>query len=324
VILRRIQEGLFPGTIVFLYHRVARVGEDPFSLAVPPVVFAQHLEVIRRHLTPIRLQDLVRALRDRRVPRRAAVVTFDDGYADNLYAAKPLLERFDVPATVFVTPNDDRSERGFWWDRLVAILGAPAPAGQRLSLALPDGSVALEVGPKPPWEGGANPRRRVAFDRLYRRLRALDEVAREDALARLSRLCAPHGGAGDPTHWPAPRLRADEIAALAADGLVEIGAHSLTHPVLSELPEPNQREEIEGARRKLEAILTTKVKSFAYPFGFRGSYTRATMELVRRAGYSSAATTEPGRISRRTSLMSLPRLQVFGWSAAELEKAIGR
>ncbi len=97
--LRRALTRLFPGTVILLYHRVADLAQDPFGLAVAPAHFREHLSVIRRYSRPISLRQLLSELRNGKLPRRTVAVTFDDGYADNLYAAKPLLEQSDVPAT---------------------------------------------------------------------------------------------------------------------------------------------------------------------------------------------------------------------------------
>jgi hypothetical protein len=82
------------GVLVLVYHRVAKTRIDPWSLSVTPEHFAEHLEALRQHAVPLRLQQLSRALAKGTLPGRSVVVTFDDGYADNLYHAKPLDRRW--------------------------------------------------------------------------------------------------------------------------------------------------------------------------------------------------------------------------------------
>src|SRR5215467_4451596 len=90
--------------LILMYHRIAELQSDPWGLAVSPRHFAEHLEVLRRHGQPRPLAQTVKALQRQGLPGgRPLVVTFDDGYADNLYNAAPLLDRYDVPATVFLT-----------------------------------------------------------------------------------------------------------------------------------------------------------------------------------------------------------------------------
>src|SRR2546429_6337719 len=90
--IRAINKRLSPRALILMYHSIAEVDSDPFALRVTPDCFAEHLEVLQKYCQPIPLSQLMRALRDGKIPNRAVVITFDDGYADNLRIAKPLLE----------------------------------------------------------------------------------------------------------------------------------------------------------------------------------------------------------------------------------------
>ena len=91
--LRRLAHRRRPDGVILLYHRVAKVGSDPWALNVSPEHFAEHLDAVRRYGSCMALTAFVQAWDDGSLPSRAVVVTFDDGYADNLHHAKPLLER---------------------------------------------------------------------------------------------------------------------------------------------------------------------------------------------------------------------------------------
>ncbi len=107
--------------VVLLYHRVVEGLPDRQLLAVTPAHFAEHLEILAQACTPVRLHELQKPSR-RRSSQAAVAVTFDDGYADNLLQAKPLLERRrQVPATVFVA-SGHLGGTEFWWDELAEIL----------------------------------------------------------------------------------------------------------------------------------------------------------------------------------------------------------
>jgi peptidoglycan/xylan/chitin deacetylase (PgdA/CDA1 family) len=109
---------------------------------------------------------------------------------------------------------------------------------------------------------------------------------------------------------------------LGEDGLVEIGAHTVTHPVLSDLSEADQRREVRQSRAELEALLGRPVRLFAYPFGQRDHYTAGTVKAVREAGFALACSTLPGCVRRRTSRFALPRFTVLDWDGDEFAKAL--
>jgi peptidoglycan/xylan/chitin deacetylase (PgdA/CDA1 family) len=136
----------------------------------------------------------------------------------------------------------------------------------------------------------------------FRALRPLPPAERASALAGLE---------GEPPDGRV--LTADELRALAAVDGIEIGAHTCTHPMLSALPLPEQRREIEGSKRMLEAELGRPVTSFAYPFGAREDYDDGTVAAVRAAGFERACVNEPARLRARCDPFRLPRFLVRDW-----------
>jgi hypothetical protein len=118
---RRFKNKFFPRAIILLYHRVIDLPLDPQLLCVSRRNFAEHLEVIRQCSRPIQLKSLGQSLKHGSKGECMVVVTFDDGYADNLYNVKPLLERYNVPATVFMPTGYLGSKREFWYDALERI-----------------------------------------------------------------------------------------------------------------------------------------------------------------------------------------------------------
>jgi peptidoglycan/xylan/chitin deacetylase (PgdA/CDA1 family) len=105
-----------PRGVILTYHRIAGPRPDPLLLDVSASNFDAQLSVLSRTAAPLRLDEFESLRREGRLPARAVAVTFDDGYADNLHAAAPLLERHEIPATVFVTAGMIGSARGFPWD----------------------------------------------------------------------------------------------------------------------------------------------------------------------------------------------------------------
>ena len=129
------------GTLILCYHRVAEGVEDPFHLCVRPGNFAAHLEEMSRSREPSTLADVSVPSRRPRV-----VVTFDDGYRDNLTNALPIAESKGVPITFFVTSGILGNHNGFWWDRLGTLLRARPPHVREIDLPVGGRNVRLPLG----------------------------------------------------------------------------------------------------------------------------------------------------------------------------------
>lgn len=329
---RQARARLRPDPVILIYHRVATEPIDPLLLCVEPAHFAEHLEVLSRKYRPMALTELLLLKSRSRLPARSFVITFDDGYADNLYQARPVLEKYAVPATVFVVAGDQQVEGSFWWDELARLLLTPGTLPQRLSLCLGgqdfqwdlsaaaiygkseyarylNWSVQETVDPTP---------RHTLYRQLHERLRVLSFAEQGRSLEQLR----AWAGCGEGAHTPAARLTRDETLALAADGLVDIGAHTATHPVLATLPEAVQASELKSSRSCLEDLLGRPVTTFSYPYGRRQDYTCATVAAVRAAGFVGACANFPGPVQRATDPYQLPRLLVRNWNGDEFAREL--
>ncbi len=120
---RRIRNILAPTAHILLYHRVATVKEDPHLLCVSPENFRAQIKFLKENFKIIPLVKLVQDVREGKVEKNSIVITFDDGYVDNLYNALPILEEFKVPATIFLTtgyicpPAPVNPNKAFRWEQ---------------------------------------------------------------------------------------------------------------------------------------------------------------------------------------------------------------
>ena len=308
--LRKLFAGHRPsGVAVLCYHRIAEPEVDPWGLCVSPQHFDAHLAALRRWGPVFSLAEVAHALRAGRLPRRAAVVTFDDGYADNLHAALPLLERHGVPATFFVATGMLGGMREFWWDELERlVLRAVLPDPLRLEIGAETHEWATgEPAPTPPmwraWEAPPSPRHALYYA-LWAMLIERTEEERTAALAALRTLIPSHAEAR-PSHRT---MTEEEVVTLARSPLVEVGAHTVTHPALPTLEPARQREEVAESKGMLEALLGRSVMAFAYPYGRGGADARAA---VAEAGFASACTTEHEPLRAGADSLAVPRFQVL-------------
>ena len=292
--LRLVLERLLPKprALILAYHRVAELATDPCGLATSPDLFERHLEVITARARVIALSELVGGLAAGRLAASSVALTFDDGYADNLSQAAPLLSRFGCPATFFVTGL--AAEAGeFWWDQL-------------------DGQLLQEEAEQhrdwrrwqPPVSAAS-----ARFQSCYARL---ERMAPAQQAAFLAESRVPPGRASH------QRLSAVELRQLADLGF-ELGCHTMSHPRLPLLNREEQRREVEESRSWLAEKLGRAVQGFAFPYG---ACSRLSLDLVRRCGFAYACLAGAGTVWSRSNPWRLPRCQADGLSVQELERLL--
>lgn len=301
--------------LVLLYHRVADEPADPLELAVSPGHFAEHLEVLHRLGRPITLSALLEGLRLGRPPKRAVVVTFDDGYADVLGIASGILADHDVPATAYITAGTVGSGAPFWWDRLARAVLGPTSLPDTLHLDIRGETRRWRLRDAPGGTTAGVDARASMHRDLQRLLRPLSGPERIAALDRVVRWAGP-----DATRPGGPfPLTVPELVALSDLDLVEIGAHTMSHPVLAGLPYPSQVAEIAGSKARLEDLTGRPVTTFAYPYGDRSDYASSTVEAVRAAGFDSACSNFAGLVRSDVDAFQIPRFHVSDCDGDALE-----
>jgi hypothetical protein len=221
---------------------------------------------------------------------------------------------------VFVAPSPRPDAHEFWWDTLERILLQPRSLPQNLQLVI-DGvshewrlGSAAEYGPDDDtrhrsWNYGRKDdptQRHVIFRSVHQLLKSLDEDERLKVLQDLA-AWACLDTAVRPTHRV---LSAAEVVRLAEGGLVHMGAHTMTHPVLSRLSPAKQRAEIKQSKAHLEEILGRPVTSFAYPHGLKADYTEETIAIVRETRFECACAAFPGIVRPGMDVHQLPRFVV--------------
>jgi len=288
--------------------------------------------VLRQHAPAVTLRHLAESLESRKVPKRRVVVTFDDGTADNLYNARPILAQFDSPATVFIATGNIGSDREFWWDELDRIFLQPGRLPDTLRVNINGNIFERELGPAALYSESEFGRekswnvltseipgnRQSIYLSLFDLIRPLTTDQRRKIIGELQEW-SKTGTSGRRTHEVLSR---DEIRELADGGLVEVGAHTVTHPILSSITADVQRDEIRNSKMALEEILEKPVLSFAYPYGQRGDYTGTTVDLVREQGLASACSNFTGVVQPGVDRFQLPRFVVRDWDGDEFERRL--
>jgi peptidoglycan/xylan/chitin deacetylase (PgdA/CDA1 family) len=306
--LRLRSSGRVPSAVILTYHRVAQPASDAHALAVSPANFARHVQYLRKACHPLSLSALADGLARGDIPERGVVVTFDDGYVDNLRNAAPVLESAGVPATVFVTSGYMEDGRAFWWDRLEELLLVEPRAPEQASLCI--------EGREQRWPLASPEQRRRSHAEIHAALRPLGTDVIEAALADLARQLGFE-----------PRVRDDcrpmdagELRSLVESGLIEVGAHTRTHPLLPSLPPEAQRDEIGGAREALERAVGRPVRTHAHPFG---AFDEHTVGILRDLGFEAACAGVADRVQAGCDRLRLPRHIVRDWKLATFRRVLG-
>ncbi len=307
-----------PGGLVLMYHRVADLAPDPFRICQTPQHFAEHLEVLKRYTNPVSLQQLVQAVREKKSLDRLVALTFDDGYSDNLYTVKPLLERYDIPATFFITTGDLQNKREFWWDELERLLLQPGTLPPMLSFKVREQTYKWNLNEAACYlqsdylrdrnwnwydaESSDPSSRQRLYRSLYELLSQQSVVDRQNSMDQL----LDWSGAKNQVRSTHRSLSAQEISHLAPEGLVEVGSHTVNHPFLSALSGVEQQQELQQNKSHLEAIIDRPVVSFAYP---HGNYTSQTPAIAQAVGFNCACSTQCDRVRSKVDAFQLPRIE---------------
>jgi peptidoglycan/xylan/chitin deacetylase (PgdA/CDA1 family) len=314
--------------LILLYHRIAHFDADPWSMCVTPECFSEQMEALRRITQPFSLAELIDAQQAGEVPDRAVAVTFDDGYLDNLTNAKPILERYEIPATVFVCSGVVGKNEELWWDDLErAFLQTDRKLRGQLVIQTANRSFHWdfeEVGRADEDDGASSSNGKSANELAFSNYMAVWEVLRPlrpEAQAAALRQIRAWAGLPIAARSTYRTMDADQIVALASGGLIDVGAHTMSHPLLPAHPRDLQRREILGSTHDLEQILGRPIQHFAYPYG---EYDETTVDILRQTGLACALTTIDRAVSSQSSLYELPRMSVQNWGGDQFLDRIVR
>lgn len=283
--------------LIFGWHNV----ESTWAFPSPPEValagMRRQFEFLARTAHVVDLSEAVGGLRgDSALPSRAAVITFDDGYRDNLELAAPLLTELGLPATFFLCPEFLSGTAEPWWERL----GRAMTTTEKTRLEWQGSDLSLD-GPAA---------RDAVFGRLSADLKTIDESARQAAVSELVQQL----GDGE-TERAVAMLDWHGAGRLSRLGFT-IGSHSARHVILANETPEDQREDLRSARQRLESGLGIKVDLLAYPNGTTNDYSSDTITAAEEAGYRAAVTTTDGWNSRSTPRFELRRFVMYPeWGA---------
>lgn len=277
---------------ILYYHRV-NDDRDAFFPATSTAQFESEMRYVARNYKIVSLSELLARLENGDPAGDLVAITFDDGYQDNYHCAFPILRRYGLPATIFLTTGSIDDRQPLWFERL-------AGAFQRT----PSEFVDVEIDIPRRFRLRTAEERLAANDVVFGLLRVLPDVERREYVAGI----LDQLGAGDVTDRRGKMLTWDQAREMERHGIA-FGGHTVTHPFVSKLTPEGMRWEISESKARIESELQAAVEHFAYPNGREEDFAPWNKDVLRAAGYRAAVTTIWGLNYRSTDRLELRRGQ---------------
>lgn len=291
-------------SVILLYHRIIPRENLDTMLSLPGIVvfrdtFEKQIRFLSKHYHIIPINEYIKAKKSRiALPHKTIVITFDDGWEDNYFYAFPILKKYQVPATVFLTAGFISTEKLFWPEKIIFLTKKvfaanslneffrtyPMQEFHKLFLSL--------------FEHPADPKSWYLF---IERLKEIDEHRIEVLITDLETFLKKPSIPPD-NHC----LKWNQVEDMARFQLT-FGSHGLNHKILTDLNDKEMQEELEESKMVIENNLQSEVNFFAYP---NGNYNETVLGLTRSSGYQAAFTTEKGINKINSNLYALKRINI--------------
>jgi peptidoglycan/xylan/chitin deacetylase (PgdA/CDA1 family) len=324
-LFNRLKNTVVPKSLVLMYHKIAEQDLDIWDLAVSPDRFEQQLQVLKKRTKIVSLQQLIST---KSLFKNRVAITFDDGYMDNFKMAKPILEKYDIPATFFVTSRHDQHECEYWWDILencILITEKLPPVfnmyfkGNEFLFSLEEETyLTTEISQlhkqwKAYVEHPPTLRAKLYYE-LWLLLSGLPFKEQKYYLKKIQEWAqVPDGIRSDYR-----TMSAYHLEMLANSRLFTIGSHTVNHPALAQHGAAFQISEIIENRDYLEKTIGSQVNFLAYPYG---NYNEETLRIARDLVFDAAFTTEE-RTFDSSAVYKLGRFQVKNLTGIEFRNQL--
>ena len=245
--------------------------------------FEQKLLWFRKHYRLVSNKDVEEHLYNGLPLRNSCHITVDDGWLSTYRIIFPVIKKYNIPITIFVSPHIAQTGENFWYKEYLSF-----DENMLRSMLVEEGIFTSEMKSFP-------------LDLIFK------EMKIDDVIALLSQYKHKHN------HkiklLERGFLNVDELREMQDSGLVEIGAHTMTHPILANETSERSWSEIKLSVDTLSMLLNKEVYTFAYPNGLYGlDFTEREMESARRCGLKTAFSVNPGTLNKNISPLSIPRV----------------
>lgn len=274
---------------ILIFHKIDYQTAPFFCLPVNPDIFERQIKYFKKYFNIIDLGALNKIEFNLEYNKDVVVLTFDDGYRDNYTYAFPILKKYKIPATVFLTTDYINTDRLLWYDKLSWILYNTISIPKLFTFVKNDLEPEISKYVIHFFKSDSILKVKI-LEILAMKLKTFQVKDREDTLSLLAKVCKIE-------RWPNKEERAmlswDEVREMSEYG-ISFGSHTKSHPVLSAISPQEVKEEIFDSKRVIEEHIQTPVISFAYPYGKKEDYTDQVTEILKEEGFEYACSTNEG------------------------------
>jgi len=266
-------------TVILIYHRIGPMTEKWIINPLHQKIFEAQMKYLTENYKLISLNKLSEMINNGEIPKKAVIITFDDGYKDNYEFAFPILKKYDIPATIFLSTGPIEQKKLFWWDEVnYALIHTDME-----SIVLKGIGTYKLINEEDKIKAGLN---------IVEKLKKMENREKESTIETLINL----------THVNIPEnlgkkhlLSWNEIEKMDKNG-IDFGAHTVNHPILTNIPLEEAKWEINTSKNLIEERLSRKISSFSYPNGKIGDFNGEISSLVRKAGFNCSVSFLPGLV----------------------------
>ena len=294
--------------VVLIYHRVTNLPLDPQLLSVSPENFDNQIKFLKEKYLVMDIEEFSEIISNtKKVPKNTVVITFDDGYADNLYEALPILEAHHAQALFYISTSLLDTKLEFWWDDLERVFLTGHTIPNQLALDINNISYTFNTS--------NSDEKKETYNALHPLVKNCKTIDRDNAVKRI----VNWSGLSREGRESHRMLTTQELIKLSKSKSSVIGAHTHTHPKLSLGSFQEQMDDIALSKRNLEKILNNKIEHFSYPFGSKEDYNAESVLVCKKLGFKMVCANYHNQVHRWHSKFELPRMLVRNWSLKEFK-----
>lgn len=299
--IKNIASGYRGIAMCLSYHRVYPISKKEnyfhpnLSLVVDPKLFEEQIAYISNNFNCLDIYQAMNLLKDNKLPKNTVIVTFDDGYRDNLEYALPILKKYNVPAEMYITTGFPDKKCVLWWYELEQLIREI----ESLSFTWKRKKYSWDL------------RRLELKYKAYRDIRMLFVTSSMKEQKVLMEMLSTKGNKSTYS-FEDYGMTWDDIISLDKETLITIGSHTISHPSLTQLTDEEVYYEMKGSKDRLEEMLKHPVETFSYPFGSPIEVEKRVSIIAKEINYKCAVTSKYGHIQKehKEHPYSIPRIPI--------------